>query len=189
MNNYLTKAEEGQKRQELIQLFAIARDQLYKIGYKEIYENYYTIKIQSIGVHTLALCKFVGYDFSTGGKQFELIFNPNYLKYGKKEDFANTMMHELIHSLEGCMCHTGKWKQIACIVNNIYPQYHIKRTSNTNEKYKKNVLDKLYKYEIECKKCHSKWKYQKMTKTIQSCSQGTATCSCGSREFIVRELK
>ena len=189
MKNYLTKTEEVEKRQELIQLFAIARDQLRKIGYKEIYQNYYTIKIQSIGAHTLALCKFVGYDFSGDGKQFELIFNPNYLKFGKKENFANTMMHELIHSLEGCMCHTGKWKQIACKVNNTYPQYNIQRTQKSNEEYRKNVFDKLYKYEIECKKCHSKWKYQRMTKTIQSCSKGTAICPCGSKDFKVTTLR
>lgn len=44
-----------------------------------------------------------------------------------------TMIHEILHSVEGGMGHTGKWKQLAEVVNQKYG-YSIKRTTSSKEK-------------------------------------------------------
>lgn len=189
MKNYLTKTEEQKWYQELNKMFTETKNILFRFGYKEVYDNKYNIQIKKISSGMLAICQFCGRDFFDDQKLFNIIFNPNYLAFSTKEKIQNTMMHEMIHSLDGCMTHTGRWKQIATRINYLLPQYQITRSSDPGEEYYKNVIEKQYKYEIECKRCHAKWKYQRMSKTVQSCSQGKATCSCGSREFIVRDLK
>ena len=46
----------------------------------------------------------------------------------------DTIIHELLHTVEGCLKHTGKWKALAEKVNRAYPQYHIKRATTEEEK-------------------------------------------------------
>lgn len=189
MKNYLTKTEEQKWYQNLNEMFTETKDILFKLGYKEVYDNKYNIQIKNLGTKSLAICEFRGRDYFDDEKLFNISFNSNYLAFAKKEQIKNTMMHEMIHSLDGCMSHTGRWKQIATRINYSLPQYQIKRTTDPGEEFYKNVVEKQYKYEIECNKCHSKWRYQRMTKTIQSCSKGTAICSCGSKDFKVTVLK
>ena len=45
-----------------------------------------------------------------------------------------TIIHELLHTVEGCQGHKGKWKELAELVGKAYPQYQIKRTSSYEEK-------------------------------------------------------
>ncbi len=46
----------------------------------------------------------------------------------------DTILHELLHTVEGCMGHKGKWKELAAKVNKELPQYTIKRTTSSAEK-------------------------------------------------------
>lgn len=189
MKNYLTKAEEQKWYKVLNEMFTETKNTLFNVGYKEVYDNKYNIQIKVIGSGKLAICQFCGRDFYNNSKLFNIIFNSNYLAFSTTDKIKNTMMHEMIHSLDGCMSHTGRWKEIATRISYLMPQYQITRSSDHGNEYYKNVIEKQYKYEIECKKCHSKWKYQRMTKTIQACSKGNATCSCGSKDFKVITLR
>ena len=44
-----------------------------------------------------------------------------------------TIIHELLHTVDGCHDHQGKWKTYADYVNQRYPQYNIKRVSSYTE--------------------------------------------------------
>lgn len=44
-----------------------------------------------------------------------------------------TIIHEILHTCEGCKGHTGLWKQYAAIMNEKYG-YNIKRTTSGAEK-------------------------------------------------------
>jgi len=46
----------------------------------------------------------------------------------------DTILHELLHTIDGCMGHKGKWKELAAKVNKELPQYKIKRTTGSVEK-------------------------------------------------------
>ncbi len=45
-----------------------------------------------------------------------------------------TIIHELLHTVDGCLGHKGKWRLLAELVGREYPQYQIKRTSSCEEK-------------------------------------------------------
>lgn len=67
----------------------------------------------------------------------------------------NTIIHELLHSVEGCMNHGAKWKALAEKVNAAYG-YNIKRTSTADEKgvLEESIMKEgINKYRIICLKC------------------------------------
>lgn len=67
----------------------------------------------------------------------------------------NTIMHEILHTVDGCMNHGRKWKYLASIVNNIYG-YNIKTHTSAQEKgfSPEEIVKMNYnKYSFVCKKC------------------------------------
>ncbi len=84
----------------------------------------------------------------------------------------NTIMHELIHAVEGCLSHTGKWKQIAEAVNHRFPNYTVKRCTSAEEKgiapatvVRRNGSS--CEYCIQCTKCGSRIIRERMSKAVQ----------------------
>lgn len=91
-----------------------------------------------------------------------------------------TMIHELLHTVEGCRGHKGKWKELAELVGRAYPQYQIKRTSSCEEK---GVLQenrpsggrtqdqarktRQARYRITCTGCGARTYRQRASKLIQ----------------------
>ncbi len=66
----------------------------------------------------------------------------------------DTIVHELLHTVPGCMNHTGKWKQLADKVNGSFPGYCIKRTSSEEEKGIEALSTApAYRYILKCQKC------------------------------------
>jgi predicted SprT family Zn-dependent metalloprotease len=71
-----------------------------------------------------------------------------------------TIIHELLHTCEDCMCHTGEWRRLANKVNRYYP-YNIQRTASNesvglSEAQQKEIKEKEIancRYQIQCKKC------------------------------------
>ena len=84
-----------------------------------------------------------------------------------EDGLKNTIMHELLHSCEGCMNHGQKWKEVVGIVNRKLG-YGIKTTSSSAEK---GVLEETrnikVKYRIVCKKCGNELTRSKMTKVVK----------------------
>ena len=66
----------------------------------------------------------------------------------------NTIIHELLHSVKGCMNHKTEWKYQAEKVNRAYG-YNIKRCSNSEEKGVESleVSPKEIKHKFVCKDC------------------------------------
>ena len=81
-----------------------------------------------------------------------------------KDALYNTVMHELLHTVEGCLNHKEKWKKCAEIVNKKYG-FNIKRTTSAEEKNITTETD--YKYIIQCPDCGYQWKYIRMTKCVK----------------------
>lgn len=89
----------------------------------------------------------------------------------------NTIMHELLHSVRGANGgHTGKWAQLASMVNIRLPQYNIERTTNSKVLGLEPVAPR---YIVECPTCKKQWTRHRMTKFIQS--PGRFRCNnCGT---------
>lgn len=76
----------------------------------------------------------------------------------------NTVFHELLHCVDGCMNHGKKWQSLADLVNDCYAM-EIKRCSSTeekvgveyaktlNEKRKKERMEKEKLFVVRCTKC------------------------------------
>ena len=65
-----------------------------------------------------------------------------------------TIIHELLHTCDGCMRHTGKWKYYADIMNQVYG-YNIKRITQGQEKGIENYKghEMAIKYVFTCNNC------------------------------------
>lgn len=99
-----------------------------------------------------------------------------------------TIIHEILHTVDGCLNHKAKWQEMANIVNNAYG-YNIKRTTSAEEMGVERIEKKIvYHYEIKCTKCNNVWKYQKESKVVKCCRNNNATCPCGARNFVVINL-
>lgn len=78
-----------------------------------------------------------------------------------------TIMHELLHTIEGGMNHTGIWKRYAERVS-CYTGLNIQRTTVAAEKgfgttYRPR---REYKYKVTCNGCGHEWKYTKKATAV-----------------------
>lgn len=71
-----------------------------------------------------------------------------------EKDIKNTIIHEMLHTLDDCMNHGKVWQSYADRVNRSLG-YHIKRT-NINK-----GAEEHYRYKITCQSCGYSWKRMK----------------------------
>lgn len=95
----------------------------------------------------------------------------------------NTIIHELLHTVEGCMNHGVNWKREAEKVNRAYG-YNIKRCSNADEKGVEPIENtpQVIKHQFKCKDCgkvYNRMKESKFTKNWKN-----YRCGCCNGEFI-----
>lgn len=75
----------------------------------------------------------------------------------------DTLVHEMLHTCEGCLNHGNEWKELADKVNAVYG-FNIKRTTSAEEK---GLTSEVYepmpvKYLIKCPNCGHVYKRRKM---------------------------
>jgi len=92
---------------------------------------------------------------------------------------CNTIIHELLHTCEGCMSHTGLWKEYAEKINSS-TGYSIKRLTPASE----IGIVPDYKYKVICKACGSVAYYNSNNKFIKDMGVGylCGNCSCNDWE-------
>lgn len=73
----------------------------------------------------------------------------------------NTIIHEILHTVDGCMNHGDKWQWCAARMNKY--GYNIKRTTSAAEK----GIEQTYKYVVKCQGCGATAKYNRAGKVIQ----------------------
>lgn len=95
----------------------------------------------------------------------------------------DTLMHEVLHTVKGCMNHGKKWKECAKIINLKYG-LNIKTTTSAAEK---NISDtEEYNYIIACPKCGHQWKYIRMSRCVKHPERFRHTGCCD--EGLIRIL-
>ena len=82
----------------------------------------------------------------------------------EKSALADTVMHEILHTVDGCMNHGKKWKECAETINKIYGM-NIKRCTSAEEK--RIEINNDYNYIIQCPKCGYQWKYIRFVKCVE----------------------
>lgn len=159
-----------------IQEYAIrCMDMLDRIGIQ--YGN-----IQEVTVNTRAKSRW-GQCKSVPGC-FTINVNVALLDEGISDDgLINTLLHELLHSVSGCMNHGVKWKAAA---DQVYRAYgiRIKRTSTSEEKgVSVETVEPNYKYFVKCPDCGYVFKYMRMCECVKNPSRYKHT---GCKNNLVR---
>jgi len=92
----------------------------------------------------------------------------------------NTIIHELLHTCPGCLNHTGKWLQLATMVNLRLPMYSIKRTTSAEEKGLQSGVDvHAYRYILQCQQCGKRILRHKKSVVIEHPEH--YRCVCGGK--------
>lgn len=103
---------------------------------------------------------------------------------------VETLAHEILHTVEGCLNHGPKWKAAADRVNAMYGT-HIQRSSTQEEKgvaYRTlgKSRNETAKYKLICRKCGHEYLYKRCTKAVQHPENYMCACCKGElkREYI-----
>lgn len=167
-----------------------------------------TVTPQQFTVNTRATKRF-GQAKKANGRWYNVNINHWLLDDNSpQEGLENTVLHELLHTVDGCNGHTGKWLRLAQQVKSAYG-YDITRTSTAEEKlgenavnFRKEQAEKKakrrankpypYKYKIVCEDCSTESHRQRKDTTIKLITgelKGYCTCNrCGSHKFNVTQM-
>jgi predicted SprT family Zn-dependent metalloprotease len=148
--------------------------------------NIVEIEANSRATSRWGQCKTIQYDEDWNKRTYKISISVILLDERNSEDgLMNTILHELLHSCEGCHGHTGEWKRLAAKVNRELG-YNIKRTSSSEEKgvkfdtRKKPNQSSVPKFFVECSQCGLVYGRMKRTKVIQH--PGQYRCGrCGGK--------
>lgn len=100
-----------------------------------------------------------------------------------REALMNTLMHEVLHTVDGCMNHGKQWKYYAGIIN---LKYGLNIKSATTAAEKKIEDNDSYNYIIACPKCGYQWKYIRMSKCVKHPERFSHTGCC--KDGLIRIL-
>lgn len=137
-----------------------ARQQLIDAGYGEVKNYTYETNLSKKMTRVLACIRRLPEDFKAFEIRVSVLYartNPTALK--------QTIMHELIHSLKGCMNHGIHWQRAAANINAAYG-YQIARTSDAGAAYKE-AKNEMARYEVVCQGCGAVHKYTKQSKAVK----------------------
>lgn len=107
-----------------------------------------------------------------------------------KQAIIDTVMHETIHTVKGCMNHGKNFKAVAALVNDFYG-YNIQRCTSAAEKGLQDIKKRTpIKYTIKCQSCGGECYYRKETQAVKAIKAGNLRmyrCGyCGSAKLIVK---
>lgn len=93
------------------------------------------------------------------------------------------LFHELLHTVDGCVNHDGKWNTLAKMVEAKFPGCPILQSGNNSgipfEVFQENYYKGKAKYLLRCNKCGEMFFYRKLTNGILH--HKDMTCNCGGK--------
>lgn len=114
---------------------------------------------------------------------YTISLNPCLFAEGVNDDIViQTLLHELIHTINGCFNHGKNFKYYASIINKAYG-YNISRTTDSS-KFGVELPKQDYKFEIVCANCGAKWHYKRNTSFVQCVEKDGGQrwkCGCGAK--------
>lgn len=152
---------------------------LTHLGY-DMSRNTYSAIWNTRAYNRLGQCKLKSANM--GQRCFELSFNKRYFETANPTNIHNTIMHEVCHSVMGCMNHQAPWKAVVNKVNACFG-YNISRTSN-DPNYREEVLELRRKsrtsYNFYCSCCKRVvCTYQRKSKAVVGVMTNPERWRCG----------
>lgn len=158
---------------DLLKLADQCRNDLLSVGIR--CGNVRSLSVNSRAKARWGLCKRIARN------TFEIQIAESLLQDHVTDQAAkDTIAHELLHTVPGCLSHTGKWKQLADRVNRLLPQYQIKVKSSFEEKgLEDNRPVRECRYILKCQKCGREIHRQKKSMVVEHPEH--YRCTCGGR--------
>ena len=124
----------------------------------DITNQYYLVEFnnrKNSRVH--GMCTYIG--TLDGIPRYKITINRAYLQNSDSQSVHDTIAHEVLHSIPGCMNHGEKWNYYARQFMTALPQFNISRCSNNEgfNNYLKRAMETQAKYTIICKKCGARF--------------------------------
>lgn len=146
--------------------------------------NIKTGNIVSVSVNTRAKNRW-GQTKKKGDKYYitisDKLLDDNISDFGAK----NTLIHEILHTVSGCMNHKSEWQAVANIMNRKY-NYNIKRTSSASELNVK--VDKVdYRYNVVCKNCGKSYNYNRAGNVVKYPSRFRCGACNGELKVLIND--
>ncbi len=91
----------------------------------------------------------------------------------------DTILHELLHTVPGCIQHQGRWNELSDYVNRRLPAYNIQRTTSCAEKgIAETDTAQTARYILQCSKCRVRIYRQRTSALVEN--PGRYRCAaCG----------
>ena len=100
----------------------------------------------------------------------------------------NTMTHEILHTISGCFNHGDEWKCAAEIINTMYPEYNVKRTTSASEKGLEpvgRIRHEDYKIALVCTECQHRYFYKRECKATKNYTNYRC-CFCKGKLEVIK---
>lgn len=146
-------------------------------------------KITEVTVNTRAKSRFgqTRARYANGHTYFSINISSEILADSVPDkETKNTIIHEILHTVEGCFNHGKLWKNYAAIINNKYG-YHVSRCGTYEEFGLEKPKEREYKYEIVCTSCGKVYRYKRWTKACEN-PAGYKCGVCGASSLRVRSI-
>lgn len=129
-------------------LYEIGRQCIENLNIIGIYPN----EISEFKINTRAKSRFGQARYNSLLDEYTIEINATLLRYDCNEKaLLETMYHELLHCVDGCMNHGKKWQDLADLVNDCYCM-NITRVSTLDEKYGKEYAKVVREEQAQAKK-------------------------------------
>ena len=124
----------------------------------DITNQYYLVEFNNRkNSRVLGMCTYIG--TLDGIPRYKITINKAYLQNSDPQSVHDTIAHEVLHSIPGCMNHGEKWNYYARQFMTALPQFNISRCGNNEgfNNYLKKAMETQAKYTIICKKCGARF--------------------------------
>ena len=157
----------------------------------DITNQYYLVEFnnrKNSRVH--GMCTYIG--TLDGIPRYKITINKAYLQNSDPQSVHDTIVHEVLHSIPGCMNHGKKWSYCARQFMTALPQFNISRCTNNEgfNNYLKKAMETQAKYTIICKKCGARFYKTRKSQWMDYLMRGDKCCAyhknCGGDFEVIQ---
>ena len=144
----------------------------------DITNQYYLVEFNNRkNSRVLGMCTYIG--TLNGNPRYKITINKAYLQNSDPQSVHDTIVHEVLHSIPGCMNHGEKWNYYARQFMTALPQFNISRCSNNEgfNNYLKKAMETQAKYTIICKKCGARFYKTRKSQWMDYLMRGGKCCA------------
>ena len=157
----------------------------------DITNQYYLVEFNNRkNSRVLGMCTYIG--TLDGIPRYKITINKAYLQNSDPQSVHDTIVHEVLHSIPGCMNHGKKWSYYARQFMTALPQFNISRCTNNEgfNNYLKKAMETQAKYTIICKKCGARFYKTRKSQWMDYLMKGGKCCAyhknCGGDFEVIQ---